>query len=226
MTPPAVAILVPVLNRPHQIERMMVDVEESLESPYRLLFVADAADGYELRALRRLQADHIVVPRPRRSYACKINDGVRATDERLIFMAADDVHFHPGWLEAAWELIRTRPDVEVVGTNDGGVNPRVAAGDASVHTLLTRTYALRGTIDNPGVVLHEGYPHEYVDDEFVGTARFRGAYAHAHASVVEHLHPYTKLVPVDNTYRRGWAGRARGKRVIEARRHLWASPST
>lgn len=214
-------IVVPVLNRPHQVERMMVDVDAATPSPYRLLFVADQADGYELRALRHLDADHLVVAKERRSYACKVNDGIRASVERLIFMAADDVHFHAGWLDTAWELIRTRPDVEVVGTNDGGINPRVATGETSVHTLLTREYAQRGSIDDPAVVLHEGYPHEYVDDEFIGTAQHRGAYAHAHDSIVEHLHPYTKKVPVDNTYRRGWAGRGRGKRLIDARRHLW-----
>jgi hypothetical protein len=45
------------------------------------------------------------------------------------------------------------------------------AGRHSTHSLVTRDYVERfGTIDEAGVVLHEGYPHEFVDDEFVQTA--------------------------------------------------------
>lgn len=215
-------IIVPVLARPHRIEPLMADVDAVTPRGYRLLFVADEADRPELRALERLDADYLVVPRTRRSYPCKINDGIRASDEPLIFMAADDLHFHPAWLPRA--VVHLTSTIQVIGTNDL-TNPRVMAGEHSTHTLLTRGYAELGSIDNPDVVLHEGYPHEYVDDEFVGTAKHRRAFISSPTSIVEHLHPYRELAPIDATYKRGWAGRARGKRIIDQRRHLWASTS-
>lgn len=221
-----VVIIVPVLNRPHHVERLMANVAETTRRPHRLLFVADRGDRPELVALERAGADYIVVPRERRRYACKINDGIRASDEPLIFMAADDVRFHKAWLHlAAQRFIGPTDAIKVVGTNDGGINPRVKAGEHSVHTLLTREYAELGSIDDPEVVLHEGYPHEYCDDEFIGTAKFRDAFVSEPLSVVEHLHPYAGA-PLDATYRRGWAGRAQGKRVIDRRRHLWESTSS
>lgn len=218
----AVVILVPVLNRPHHVERLMADVDAVTSKPYRLLFLVDEGDTNERGALRAAGADHLVVPRARRRYACKINDGIRESDEPLIFMAADDVHFTPGWLPRAAVCLTYRK--QVIGTKDGGVNPRVASGEHSVHTLLTRRYAQLGSIDDPNVVLHEGYPHEYVDDEFIGTAKLRGAFLSS-SSVVEHLHPYLRLSPIDSTYRKGWAGRSAGKRLVNQRQHLWASTS-
>lgn len=213
-------IIVPVLARPHHVERLMADVDAVTPRGYRLLFVADEADRHELRELEHAGADHLVVSRRRRSYACKINDGIRASDEPLIFMAADDVHFHAAWLPRAVVFLTSTK--QVIGTNDGGINPRVAAGETSVHTLLTRAYAELGSIDDPDVVLHEGYPHEYVDDEFIGTAKHRNAFIASPTSIVEHLHPYTDPSLIDATYRRGWAGRSIGKKLIDRRKHLWA----
>jgi hypothetical protein len=226
VTLPAVAILVPVLARPHRVALLMADVAAATPTPHRLLFVVGENDRGELAALRKAGADFLVVPSHRRKYSCKINDGVAATDEPLIFTGADDLHFHPRWLDeavAAMDLgsaFDGGPPCRVVGTNDL-TNPRVMAGEHSTHSLVPRAYVERGTIDEPGVLLHEGYPHEYVDDEFVGTAIARGLFVSAPRSVVEHLHPYRKLAPVDATYRLAWQGRPAGKRLYEKRRVLW-----
>ena len=216
---PAVAIIVPVLARPHRVAPLMADVAASLSTPYRLLFVVDQRDVVEQQALRRASADFIVVPTERRRYACKINDGVRATDEPLIFTGADDLHFRPGWLERAVARMRD-PRVMVVGTNDL-TNPRSMNGSHSTHSLVRREYVDVGTIDEPGVLLHEGYAHEYVDDEFIQTAQHRRVFVSALDCFVEHLHPYRKLAPVDATYRLAWSVRAESKTTFEARRHLW-----
>lgn len=219
----AVAVIVPVLARPHQVQRTIDDIRDATPSPHRVVFVADADDTAELAALEEAGADFIVMGR-RSSYAKKINAGFRSTTEPLVFSAADDLHFHPGWFEAAASQI-VGP-VQVVGTNDLG-NPRTFDGEHSTHTLFTREYidTLGGTIDGgPGVVLHEAYPHQFCDDEFIAVAKARGVYAHASDSVVEHLHWLWGKADMDQTYRRGRQQHVAGKRIFQRRRVLWESP--
>lgn len=218
-----VVILVPVLERAHRVAPMIEDVAASMSGPFRLLFIADAGDPNEISALEANGADFVVVPVERRSYACKINDGIRASDEPLIFSAADDLHFHSGWFEQAAEQFVGA--VEVVGTNDLG-NARTISGEHSTHTLFTRRYidTQGGVIDQPpGIGLNEGYPHSWVDDEFIGTAKARRVYAHAHDSHVEHMHYLWRKGKKDATYRHGAAGHPVGRALFQSRRHLWES---
>jgi hypothetical protein len=152
------------------------------------------------------------------NYAAKINAGVWNTDEPLIFTGADDLDFHPGWLEAA--TAQLEDGIGVVGTKDL-CNQRTVKGEHSTHSLVTREYAEQGTIDDPGRLLHEGYEHEFVDDEFVQTAMHRGTYAHAGDAVVEHLHPSVGKAPTDALYARQRQRMAQGRRVYQRRRRLW-----
>lgn len=152
-------------------------------------------------------------------YARKINAAYKATPEPLLFIAADDIRFHKGWDVAARAELSDA--VHVVGTNDLG-NPRTIDGSHSTHTLVTRTYVdTHGTIDEDGKVLHEGYPHEFVDDEFVATAKYRNAYAGATDSVVEHLHHRWGKRPKDHLGAGGVMRVARGRSHYNARKHLW-----
>ena len=96
-------------------------------------------------------------------------------------------------------------------------------GEHSTHSLVTRAYTHHGTIDDPSRLLHEGYPHEYVDDEFVGTARHRGAFAAAPDSVVEHLHPQVQKAPMDDLYAQQHSRMRRSVGLYRQRRHLWTS---
>lgn len=218
MKRPAVVVMVPVLDRPHLVGPLVKNVAAVTPGPYRLLFIADRDDRDELDALQAAKADFIT---PGGTYPEKINRAYRETDEPFLFLAADDVAFHPGWLEAA--TLAMTPDVNVVGTDDGGVNPRVARGVHSCHSLVRRSYcdSPGATADQVGVVLHEGYRHCYVDDELVGVAQKRGCYAHAGDALVEHRHPYSGKVDIDETYRRGRVHILRDKRTFSGRRRLW-----
>jgi hypothetical protein len=149
----------------------------------------------------------------------KINAGVRATRAPLLMFGADDLAFHPGWLPAAQRLMS--PTVGVVGTQDL-CNPRVIRGEHATHCLVARWYTRLGSIDNPRQVLHEGYVHEFVDDEFVATARHRGAFAFAHDSIVEHLHPDAGKAPMDDLYAARRPRMRAGRDVFRHRQHLWA----
>jgi hypothetical protein len=48
----------------------------------------------------------------------------------------------------------------------------VIRGEHSTHPIIVRSYIEgQGAIDEPGKALHEGYWHNFVDDELIGTAR-------------------------------------------------------
>jgi hypothetical protein len=48
---PPVAVLVPVLGRPHRVEPLMRSLAEATPSPYRLLFICDPTDRDEMNAI-------------------------------------------------------------------------------------------------------------------------------------------------------------------------------
>lgn len=210
-----VAILVPVLRRPHRIRPLLASIAKSTPDPHRVLFIADPDDKTELAAIKKARAQHFTLAG---NYAAKINAAVGATTEPLLFLAADDLEFHPDWLERA--KARLSKKVGVVGTNDL-CNPRTMAGKHATHFLVARWYTELGTIDEPGKLLHEGYAHEWVDDEFVATARHRGAWAFAGDSIVEHLHPMVGKAPMDELYSGVRPRMRQGRNIFVRRRHLW-----
>ena len=216
-----VVVAVPVLRRPHRVDPLVRSLADGTPEPHRLLFVATTGDTEQIDAIRTAGADWITVDyQPRGDYARKINAAYRHTTEPFLFMGADDLHFHPGWLSAA--LAHMDAGADVVGTQDLAPTARAAAGDHATHSLVRRTYVdTMGTIDQPGMVLHEGYPHEYVDDEFVATAKHRGVWSFAHDSIVEHLHPSWGKAPMDPLYRAQQGRMNRGRTVYARRRRLW-----
>lgn len=209
------AILVPVLKRPHRVKPLLASIRKATPDA-RVLFIADPGDNPEIDAIG--DEEFITVDG---NYARKINEGVAHTTEPLLFFGADDLNFHPGWLEAARS--RLLPPVGVVATNDM-CNPRVTAGELATHPLVSREYCERGTIDDPTRPLHEGYPHEYVDREFSETAQLRGAFAYAPDSVVEHLHPMVGKAPLDDLYKGSLMRMRQGVRLYRRRRYKWTPP--
>jgi glycosyltransferase involved in cell wall biosynthesis len=213
--------LIPVLARPQRIRPLLADIAAATPEPHRVLFIADDDDEAEIAALDTEGADYIAVGHPR-NYSAKINAGYHATTEPLLFSGADDLHFHRGWLSAA--IARLSPHVHVVGTNDLG-NEAVMRGEHSTHTLFTRAYieAESGVTDEPDTVLHEGYPHDYCDNEFIGTARYRGRFAMALDSRVEHMHWVWKKGKIDPVYQRAMQSTTVGRMLYMRRRRMWGN---
>lgn len=233
--------VVPLWRRTANIAR----VAESFYShtpEQRLLFVVSAGDDAVMRTLAPLDGcgsiELLIVEGAgggTGDYACKINAGYRATTEPLIFTGADDIVFTPGWFDAARALIDWPREVQVfpadplshgvlvgvVGTVDQ-CNQRTVDGDHSTHSLVARWYADAGAcVDERGVIYHEGYEHEYCDDELVQTAMMRNAYAHAFDSIVVHHHPNIGAAPDDETYRRGRSRTRVSRNLYRRRQRLW-----
>jgi hypothetical protein len=213
------AILVPMLGRPDRV-RPLLDSIRATAPTARVLFIttptdSDVIDAIDAAGEERIDIDYL----PAGDYARKINAGYRHTTEPLLFTGAIDLKFHPGWFEACER--RLGPPIGVVGTNDL-TNKRTMTGRHSTHSLVTRDYADRcGTIDRAGEILHEGYPHEFVDDELVATARHRRAWAHAADAFVEHLHPMAGKAPMDALYAQQPARMEAGRAVFRRRQRLW-----
>ena len=215
------AVFVPVLNRPHQIEPMLTSLRDTC--PKAHVYFATTKQHTQVRLeIARLGETYYDVPlREKGDMARKINHLYSITKEPYMFMAAGDVKFHKGWHEAI--LNKLEPGIHCVGTNDLG-NEAVLAGLHSTHSFVTREYVDKhGTIDEKRKVLCEVYPHEYCDNEFVQTAIARGMWAMAMDSIVEHMHPDHGKEKVDESY--ASAAQAERLRVgwwyYKKRRKLW-----
>jgi hypothetical protein len=217
-----VAVLIPTLGRGYHIKPLLDSLYKSTDRarPVFILRKGDSAEASIKEYSKGL--DIISLPASktgRGDYAKKINAGCWSTNEPLIFMAATDLKFHEGWLEAAER--RLDNGIHCVGTNDLG-NLAVMKGEHSTHSLMTREYVQTyGTIDEPGKALHEGYWHEFVDNEFVETAQYRNAWAMALDSHVEHMHPAFGKGGWDDSYA-GFRDRVQfGMDLFAERKHLW-----
>jgi hypothetical protein len=220
------AILIPVLRRPHRVEPLIADIHAATGDRCRIVFIVTRDDRAELRAVRDATRAHATVTHMLiganlvGDYARKINLAYSRTVEPFLFCGADDLHFHAGWLDAALAPFADR-SVGVVGTQDLA-NRRVRRGDHATHSMVRRAYIdTYGTIDEPRKVLHEGYIHEFVDDEFIATAKHRGAFVFASGSVVEHLHPSVRKAPTDDLYRDEPRRMKAGRILFARRQQLW-----
>lgn len=236
VTAPLVTIAVPVLRRPHRVLPLLLSIADATRGhDWRAVFAVSPSDEPTRKAVvdaRTIDPEHVgIVYMPedyegRGDFARKTNRVADGTDTPWVFTAADDLLFHPGWLDAA--LAHAAPGIGVIGTNDM-CNRRVMRGEHATHLLVARWYIdQHGTIDEPGRIFHEGYPHECCDDEAVQTAMARGAWAFARDSIVEHAHPTVGRGEWDDTYTGAAVGTTRqermaaGRALLAQRRHLWS----
>lgn len=211
------AWLVPVLNRPHRVQPLL-DAIEATTPNAQVVFVMDTDDPAEHAAVREAETSLQVVPLVKDGgYSAKINEAAKVTDRPLLLIGADDLEPHPGWLEAA--EAKLSDEVQVVGVNDLIDRGR----DHATHFLMTREYAQRPTIDKKRGPLFEGYAHWWCDDELIGTARFRRAYAYAEDAHIKHLHPMNGGAEDDAVYRKGRSKWRQDRRMFHRRSRLWTT---
>lgn len=226
-----VTVLIPVLGRPARARPVAESVEASGCRPY---FICTDGDKAQLRAVRQLDVSMLIVePYREGDYARKINRAARiaSSDSEWLFQGADDLEFHDGWLEACMAL-HERSGALVIGTNDL-CNPRTRSRH-STHSLVHRDWLAHAVFDSPGDMLHEGYRHNFVDDELLYRAGLCGVYAHASKAHVEHLHPNCGKVGRDSTYDLALEPRAfaqdrqqlrlRQRQIMRARRPVLRRP--
>lgn len=225
--PPATektAVVVPVLGRPQHAEPFMRSLRAStgLATAYAVcergepeVAAAWAAAGAEVRYDDDEQIDG--EGPVAHTFAEKANLGYRQTTEPWLFICGSDVTFHPGWLSHAQHVADVL-QASVVGTNDLG-NQRVMAGEHATHLLIRRSYVdeFGAGWDGPKVLAHEGYAHNFVDDEIVTAAKQRGVWQMSLGSVVEHHHPVFGKGDDDEVYQLGHSSWEQDWELFKAR---------
>ena len=210
-----IAVLIPTLNRPHKIAGIVQNLKDTapMATPY---FIIEAHDTATADAIDQVNAKKIVNKRTA-SFAGAINTALHETTEPYLFVSADDSYYHPNWTEPLLEKAKT---YGLCAANDMH-NRDVQAGNLATCFLLTREYALIACIDEPGVMLHEGYTHNYVDTEITGTAKSRGQFVYCPDSLVEHMHYLWGLAVKDATYDKTLVHINQDEALCNSRKHLW-----
>ena len=186
-----VAVLVPALNRPKNVRRLVDSFNATNDGTAYLYYVLDVDDAAQIEAVEAAGATWLPAERGT-SFASKVNAGYQATTEDWLLLIGDDVEFTPGWLAAARKL---SDRFDVIGTNDsqpGRVrNPKVASGKHADHFFVRRSYVddVGSSLEGPGLVLAEAYFHFFGDVELIQLARARGVFTPCLDSVVIHHHP-------------------------------------
>jgi len=221
-----VAILIPTLGRSHVLGGLVDNIRENTpEGCFRIYFVLDTYDRESwdvcMRLLDEAPGGDIAVVHTDGTYPEKTNVGFQFhRGEQLVLPTADDVRFHPNWLQAA--LSHFERGAQVVGTND--LSPATAKGTHATMPIVRRSYiedpgAVWG---EPGKVFHEGYHHNFVETELWQLAEHRGVAVFEPRSVIEHLHPSWGTRDADDTDRKGNARNFKADReTFNARRDAW-----
>jgi hypothetical protein len=202
-------VLVPVLSRPQNAQPLVDTFRATAPQGARLHFICTRGDDAQIEACRRAGAivHEVDWPAAHADYARKINYGATHSGggNEFVLNASDDIEFTEGWAEKALGMMSGRRSV--VATNDD-LNGQVKSGLFGTHCITRRSYILEqgATADGvPGLLLHEGYDHNYVDRELCSVARQRGVYAFCRDSIIRHRHPLFRTARWDATYRKSVA---------------------
>lgn len=201
---PKVAIFIPTYKRPSEMIRVYESVSEATPEEHEVYFVLEADDSESL-ALATVNNYSFVINEGEFGYPESINTAYHKTDEHLFFMGADNLIFHPNWLENAFNWFGK--GVEVVGVNSLH-DIRVEIGETAKNCLVKRSYIKRfsGVVGNENTVL---YNYPYYMEEFVETAKARGMFLSAKRSIVE------VPITIDDTSPK------EGFELFEERRKVW-----
>jgi hypothetical protein len=215
-----VDVLVPVLGRPHNARPFM----ESLgtETRVKVWVIGEFSDPDTCAAWRELDCNVIVHPTAH-TFAEKVNAGYPFGTAPFVLLVGDDCRFTDGWLDQAMGTA-SLSRAAVIGTNDES-NRRVVRGSHTCHPIIRRSYIdfTGASWDGPGIVCHEGYRHNYVDDELVTVAKQRGVWVFSPKCVIRHLHPVWGTAENDATYRHGNEHRDADRALFNSRRERYAS---
>jgi len=196
------AILVPSLNRPQNLKRLVEGIHSATPEMHFINFcVSDDESKAALDDLDEFYLDDSDFED--RRYVTRMNKLVGELDDaKTVFFGSDDVLHHDGWLRAALTVME-RENKAVVVVND----MHNANGTQAV---VRRDYLPHAVFDDPREAFHNGYLHNFADNEMFLTAQVQGEFTRAMDSFVEHLHPLfgsNNKLGWDDTYnnaQKGW----------------------
>jgi glycosyltransferase involved in cell wall biosynthesis len=184
-----VSVLFPTTGRPDAAEACLRQLRET--APDVEIIAAIDADP-ETEARLQVLADRITYSDEYRGCSRAWNDALAlATGDPIVF-AADDLEWHPGWLQAALKRLAEFPGGwGLVGFNDGHWNESL-----STHYIMSRRFIVEVL---GGVVAWDFYRHSFNDLEVNERAKRAGRYAWCQEAHVKHLHWTFGDRPKDDT---------------------------
>lgn len=181
MPPPGkTAIFIPTVKRPHLIGPLIDNIRANTPEEHTIYIMTNDKKTMEIAVEKNVEIIDDSHEEDHR-YNTRINHLFNMTDEPFIFTCADDVIFHKGWLTEAKKFLGA--GAKVVAVND-------RLNKEGTMFLIDRTYIDEhsGCMDEPGVIFHTGYFHNFVDTELIAVSRKRKVFAKAELSIVEHNH--------------------------------------
>jgi hypothetical protein len=193
-----VGIYLPTYKRPHKLEEVARNIEQTTKNPFHLYFGLEPDDSAGIEAA--LKTGHSVVINKYGSdagYPNTIQTIYEQATEPFFIHANDDFVFQPDWDVAPLAMFDT-PTVMVVGMKQ---NEEDSQGSAI--SMVRRSYIEErsGVVDMPNRVFYP-YPHHYCDTEFTATAQKRGVWAFCGAYGINHMNPGFTGEQKDETYKK------------------------
>lgn len=184
------SILLATMGRPEMAEQLVRDLHATTEGHDLEIVVAIDGPVEDADRLRELGCvvDHST---DYRGSSQAWNDALALATGDPIVLAADDLQFQPGWLNAALTQLAQFPDGwGLVGFNDGHWG-----AELSTHYLMSRRFI----IEELGGVVAWGYEHSFTDREANERAKRANRYAWCEAARVYHAHWLFGDRPQDST---------------------------
>jgi len=214
-------VIIPTYQRPHRLAELHANITANTVNEHQVVFVVEEDDEESIKAVRDLGLEPVINERTR-NYAGAVNTAYLQSRADWVFCGADDLTFHPAWdVECLTSVGDWFP---VIGTNDL-LNHRVLSGVHATHALVNRRYLdeVGGVADEgPNSFLFEGYDHNFVDTEFINTAKMRGRFRPCLTAVVEHMHYLNGKAPHDATYERSMKEWDADEALYASRVAVWA----
>jgi hypothetical protein len=208
-----ISILLATADRPEMAEAFAKSLMETTEGHQMELVAAVDGDIRTAELLWALQPELQVVVDYREDHrGCSKawNDALaRAAGSHLV-LAADDLHFEPGWLDAALAKLAEFPEGwGMVGFNDGHWG-----AELSTHYLMSRRFVIEVL---GGVVAWDCYGHSFNDTETNERARRADRYAWAEDAHVHHAHWLFGDRDQDETDTRGLRAHSTSQEIFNRR---------
>lgn len=215
----SVAIFTPTSYRSQNIERLINSIRETSE--VTAYFIHPSDDGDSWKELNKQFQPHTKNlfwwhdnPEGDTRFVKRIQSMYEQTDEEWFLTGADDVVFHPGWLEEARPYMHTHSVISF----DDMCNPNVPG----TNFLIRRSYIEEqsGVIDSPNTVFCQDYFHNFCDNELVETASKRREFVKCDGKI-EHYHHTIGKAENDKIYQLAQSRWNEDAETFHQRRHLW-----
>lgn len=204
-----ISILLATTGRPDMAERAIKSALDTTVGHEVEVCAAVDVDTLTVAKLTALDRERVQVSYAYDYRGCSKawNDALKMASGDPLVLAADDLVFEPGWLDAALEtLAGFEGGWGLVGFNDGHWNEEL-----STHYLMSRRLVVEVF---GGVVAWEHYRHSFNDREANERAQRAGRYAWCEGAHVRHEHWLFGDRPQDDTDARPLAAHAASEQAF------------